>query len=524
MTSFSSRLFLFGALIVAFANGLGGEKWTGLYSRIKNEIDAHDGNILFHKGTYYWYAMQYTDCVPGFSHSSVRKSQFQWLEWSVSFTKPKVCGFNCASIMFPTNVQSKEERCGFLYASEEQLPFVWQSTDLVNWKRVDHIEPKSGGVFGSAIKSLTGIVNGRQVDISKHIIFRPFVLYNEKNDEFVLWVNAIPGGHTDKYVSIFEAYVYGAFAVFTSKNAEGPFELVNFDDNTNPGLLPYQDLRTRGAADFGLLLHEGKAYNAFGSWNNGAPNGYKEHIVAGIIDATNFFFRLVPESWLKDYSDYLPLPLQMSQKGLNGGHTIAIQELNEDFTGFKVDSSAVNITPPDFEAPSIFARRDERTGSTWFYTLSGKICCFCHEGSNLRVFISKDSPMGPWVDTGVDVNAVSEFPLHLHVKAQSNGVSVVRGKDVDMTEKKNVFLWTGDLWHSSRTYYGQSNKGKDFQNWQVLSWNHDHTFQDFPSTCQQQDEELARKFGLVSIPMPCQLNNSTKTSATGRHKRDSTEL
>ena len=85
-------------------------------------MDAHDGPIIRHNGTYYWYAMQYTDCTPNFA---VRGSPLA-LELEVlnklGSDSPAASGFSCGTIMLPTSRQTKEGRCGFLSAKELQFP------------------------------------------------------------------------------------------------------------------------------------------------------------------------------------------------------------------------------------------------------------------------------------------------------------------------------------------------------------------------------------------------------------------
>jgi len=43
----------------------------------------------------------------------------------------------------------------------------------------------------------------------------------------------------------------------------------------------------------------------------------------------------------------------------------------------------------------------ERNG--WYYLMFGPTCCFCRQGSAAMVYVAPD-PMGPWTDTGIDIN------------------------------------------------------------------------------------------------------------------------
>jgi len=53
------------------------------------------------------------------------------------------------------------------------------------------------------------------------IYFRPKVLYNKANQEYVLWINYLAPAS-----SPLKAYPSAVFVVATSKSASGPFEVV----------------------------------------------------------------------------------------------------------------------------------------------------------------------------------------------------------------------------------------------------------------------------------------------------------
>ena len=119
-----------------------------------NDIQAHGGCIIEHKGTYYWYGEHKgADNCPG-------------------TRRVDVIGVSCYS-----------------------------SPDLVNWKyeglvlEADKEDPNS------------------YIHTSK-VLERPKVIYNEKNDNFVLWM------HIDS-----PDYVYAGVGIAVSKSPTGPFEL-----------------------------------------------------------------------------------------------------------------------------------------------------------------------------------------------------------------------------------------------------------------------------------------------------------
>ncbi len=121
-----------------------------------NDIQAHGGCIIFHKGTYYWYGENKgIDNTPG-------------------TRRVDVIGISCYS-----------------------------STDLVNWKN-------EGLVFESNKTDPDSMI------YYKKVMERPKVIYNEKNDNFVLWM------HIDS-----ADYTYAGVGIAVSKTPTGRFELVS---------------------------------------------------------------------------------------------------------------------------------------------------------------------------------------------------------------------------------------------------------------------------------------------------------
>ena len=79
--------------------------------------------------------------------------------------------------------------------------------------------------------------------------------------------------------------------------------------------------------------------------------------------------------------------------------------------------------------------------------------------------------MGPWHDTTHNINPRQEHkPWSVTIKSQSNCVNKVQGKDVGLDGEDEAFLWTGDLWHTAKSIYGENNKGRDWQVWKTLSF------------------------------------------------------
>jgi len=160
-----------------------------------NAVDAHDGKISYYNGTFYLYGTSY-DCG------------FEWQNEVAQF-----CGFK-----------------------------VYSSKDLVSWK-------DEGFLFDAKTTTWQSRCDGKTYGC-----FRPHVMYNEKHENYVLWVNV--------YDNV------SGYRVFTSKTPTGPFVeqeqpeiLVNSDkpegelnngdhdlfiDDDGTGYLAITDWRTTG--------------------------------------------------------------------------------------------------------------------------------------------------------------------------------------------------------------------------------------------------------------------------------------
>ena len=82
----------------------------------------------------------------------------------------------------------------------------------------------------------------------------------------------------------------------------------------------------------------------------------------------------------------------------DNGHSVVVEQLNEELTDtMQPARSSGDVSAPDNEAPLFFERRG------WYYLAFGHVCCFCAEGGGASLFVSR-SPLGPFTDTGVDLN------------------------------------------------------------------------------------------------------------------------
>lgn len=240
MTAKSLSIFFLSILLsttVAFSqkpsttivnfNSKGGQVMK--FNSMGEAIDAHDGEIAYFNGTYYLYGTSY-GC--GFS-------------WGVK--DAPFCGFK-----------------------------TYSSKDMVNWT-------DRGQMFDASTPIWQSRCNG-----NTYGCFRPHVIYNKKNNNYVLWINVY-----DNRVG---------FRVFTSKTPVGPFVEVTephlavndkapvaglnngdhdtFVDDDGTGYIAYTDWRTTGTIVIEQLSDDylsgtGKHVNSITPGNTEAPSLFK---------------------------------------------------------------------------------------------------------------------------------------------------------------------------------------------------------------------------------------------------------
>jgi hypothetical protein len=164
------------------------------FDSVAAAIDAHDGEIAYFDGVFYLYGTSY-DCG------------YEWGNKNASF-----CGFKAYTSKDMVNWTDK----GFLF--DAQTP-VWQSRC-------------NGSTYGC---------------------YRPHVIYNQKNNLYVLWINVY-----DNKVG---------YRVFTSTNPVGPFKEI-----AEPTLAINKDASVAGLnnGDHDLFVDDdGTAYLAFTDWRAG---------------------------------------------------------------------------------------------------------------------------------------------------------------------------------------------------------------------------------------------------------------
>lgn len=169
---------------------ISGEIW---YDTEGNPINAHGGGILFHNGTYYWYG----------EYKIGETILPEWADWECYRTD--VTGVSCYS-----------------------------SKDLTTWKYE--------GIVLSAVKDDTN----HDLHPSQ-VLERPKVIYNEKNNKFVMWM------HVDS-----PDYLKAAAGVAISDSPTGPFKYL--------GSMRPNDAMSRDQTVF--VDDDGKAYHFYSSENN----------------------------------------------------------------------------------------------------------------------------------------------------------------------------------------------------------------------------------------------------------------
>ena len=235
------------------------------------------------------------------------------------------------------------------------------------------------------------------------IYFRPKVIYDAKRDEFVLWINYLPrAGSYWPMDSPLAAYMStSTHVVAKAKTPSGPFAIVNADAK----------LRVGNAADFALLatpeLPGGGAYIAYDAWDN--------------------------------------------------GHAIRVEKLSDDLTrgSDEPGDSTADLSPRGNEAPLLF----ERNG--WYYLAYGHVCCFCAEGGGAVVLVARH-PLGPWNDTGIDLNPRRGRggACGATIPVQNNHVfQIANGFD-------RQYIFVADLWQSA----ADGLKSHDLQFWAPLQF------------------------------------------------------
>ncbi|UZR97187.1 family 43 glycosylhydrolase [Chondrinema litorale] len=192
------------------------DKQVTRFDKLSAALDAHDGEIALFNGTYYLYGTSY-DCG------------YEWGNPEAPF-----CGFK-----------------------------VYSSKDLMNWT-------DEGFLFDATNDLWQTRCNGKTYGC-----YRPHVIYNEKNKEYVLWINVYDNRT--------------GFRVFTSDNPIGPFKEVAEPTTAVNNDAPVAGLNNGDHDTF--VDDDGTAYLAYTDWrtdgtivieklNEDYTSGIGEHVKA----------------------------------------------------------------------------------------------------------------------------------------------------------------------------------------------------------------------------------------------------
>lgn len=301
------------------------------------------------------------------------------------------------------------------------------------------------------------------------------------------------------------SYPNAVYMVAVAQTPIGPFEVVNQRAN----------VAARGGGDFALFVDgdqgDGEkspldAYIAYDAWSN-------SHTIT--------IERLTP-----DYRDSLAGG-RAATETVPRGTSLQDARVDEQHDHESVSDTSLGknsrrttsgpISPPHNEAPILFKRQN------YYYLFFGHLCCFCREGSGSSVYVARH-PLGPWRDTGVDINPVvgsfwfpgarrrvveaqENFVLRLSASVRSVGSAASRrdgsvGGSVGSAASRvdagasgedddhDVYIYTGDRWGSA----ADGRKSHDLQYWGVLEFD-DELDPPLPKPLQWRDSLVLREEG-----------------------------
>ena len=134
-------------------------------------------------------------------------------------------------------------------------------------------------------------------------------------------------------------------------------------------------------------------------------------------------------------------------------HAISIERLTDDYLASTQANSGVLGT--GCEAPVLFKRQGT------YYALFDNCCCFCPEGSGVRVYTAS-RPLGPYT---------TKKPLNINRDAK--GVPIIHAQQTHVAQIPTpagiACIWMGDRWQSA----ADKIKGHDFQYWTPLDFTPD---------------------------------------------------
>lgn len=302
-------------------------------------INAHGGGILLHNDTYYWFGEHKTEGKAG--------------------NKANV-GVHCYS-----------------------------SKDLYNWK-------DEGIALAVTDDSTSLIVKGC-------IIERPKVIYNEKNEQFVMWFH-----HELKGMG-YDAAMTG---LAVSANVTGPYKYLK-SVNPNSGQWPINYSDSLKSKKYNL--DSIKQWSE--KWHEASKNGV-------FLQRDFEHGQMARDMTLFVDEDGIAYHIHSSENN----QTLHVSELNEDYTDFTGKYSRV-LEGKANEAPAMFKKRNK------YYLISSG--CTGWKPNPARSAFA-DHPLGPWKELGNPCRGTEE-EVKTTFHSQSTYVLPVK-------EKEDAFIYMGDRW------------------------------------------------------------------------------
>lgn len=324
------------------------------------------------------------------------------------------------------------------------------SKDLVNWVWFGDVYPPT------QTNPPDGLPTPGSLERPVGVYFRVKVVHNPRTKKYVMWTNYLPTypsqtpyaqppfTKNDKLIknnkpfeNPMDAYPYATYVVATSTSPLGPFAFHDVDNSTIMG----------GGGDMDIFVDQVTevGYIAYDAWENHSPAGVHQ---VRVEQLTEDFLSSLGRQGPQYYSNNLTGPYgALSQKS--------------------------------HEAPALFGPY-----KGWYYLTFGHTCCFCQMGSQ-AIMLAASHPLGPWRDTGVDINpgGINQTP------SLTNEPTRVRSQNSFVVTVNNVvdapkFIFVGDPWESSPDRL----KGHDLQEWEIIQFTPNAT-------------------NASSFPIPVQLNN-----------------
>eukprot|EP00054_Salpingoeca_dolichothecata_P006621 m.39107 g.39107 ORF g.39107 m.39107 type:complete len:378 (+) comp16591_c0_seq1:49-1182(+) len=257
-----------------------------------------------------------------------------------------------------------------------------------------------------SLESGSWALEGSVLPMTEHppgVLFRVKVVYNPNTSKFVLWIRVVPLNQQGTALD----WLSERFIAATSYSATGPFELAN-------ARIP---IRYSPGADFSLFVDHNTTAAAT---TNNKPQATNDNTAVAYVVYTSHATNV----------------------------RIVVERLTPDFLS-STNETSTPFAPTPVEAPAMFKRKG------FYYVTFGHTCCYCLQGSGVRVYASS-SPLSGYQYLGDIVNETAPV-----THAQQNYVFQTAPENASST-----YLWTGTRWGSAPDHL----MANDFQTWLPLQF------------------------------------------------------